>query len=180
MTLVEENQRIHKIIEEKYLVFLEDLTRCDIDAAQNALADFRDALFLHMKTEEALVCPAFQKLGIHGGKRILEQVDGDHTILLRTLAKVDRWLAEKMSGRSGEGETAPLAQEEREPAADRLRRSMVLALDSCVRVRSVFEHHTLREERDFYSHLDEVAEVSTRERITQALRADFPPGPERS
>ena len=69
MTLGEQNQAMHHILDEKYLVFLEELTGCYIDASRRAVIDFRDALFLQLNTEKSLVCPAFLDMGIEGGKR---------------------------------------------------------------------------------------------------------------
>ncbi len=173
MTLAEENQAIHHILDEKYLVFLEALTGCHMDVSRRAFIDFRDALFLHMKTEESLVCPAFLDMGIEGGKRILEQVEGDHTILMRSIAKVERVLNVELdlSDSSINRGQDPSGSGEK---THNLRRKMVLCLDICLRVRSVFEHHTLRETRDFYPHFDASSPVSLQKSIKDAFFADFP------
>jgi hypothetical protein len=173
MTLAAKNQTIHDILDEKYLVFLEELTDCRFDAARLAFYDFRDALFLHMKTEESLVCSGFIEMGLEGGKRILEQVEGDHTILMRAIAKVERVLDANLESPGPEGSRgqSPMGPGE---TTHGLRRKMVLCLDICLRVRSVFEHHTLRETRDFYPHLDASAPVSLQKSIQDAFFADFP------
>lgn len=145
------NQEIHDTLEDRLLSFYEALTALDLAAARERWAGWKRSFRAHLETEEAELMsrlPALVAEHVPQNPTLAKQVDGDHTILERTIAKIDAALASQ-------------------PEDDR--RALVRELDTYLLLRRVLEHHTLRECRHAYplleAHLDEHTLTSVRERL---------------
>lgn len=141
------NARVHELLDERLLVFLERVTALELDAAEEAFASFRQLLEAHLRAEEEVVWPIVERLhAAHGNASdpLPKHLQGDHTILERSVRKVEAALTRLGS------------------ADDRSRRDMVLELDTFLLLRRVLEHHDAREARLAYPLLD--AHVTADER----------------
>ena len=163
---VDTNARIHERIDHAYVDFLEWLIQCDLSRATASFESAKELLMEHMKAEEGTLCPAFAE--IHGEEhaRLLKQIDGDHTILLRSLTKVERCLGDLKA------QFEPAEKEEDGPHVA-LRRAIVLEMDTWVRVRNVLEHHTVREQRDFYPHFEGLPNSQRKRELLDALQVSL-------
>jgi iron-sulfur cluster repair protein YtfE (RIC family) len=151
-----ENEAHHAWQEERLLEFVEHLTLLDWAAAEATLARFVAQLEEHMALEEERVLPLFKRViedeppaGMDP-VLVIKQVDGDHVILTRTLGRVRDALEQAREANT--------------------RRHLVRELDTFLLMRRVLEHHTSREQRDLYPHLDERLSEGERVAILEALR----------
>lgn len=151
-SLLEVNARVHSLIQERMLAFLEAVTALAFDDAAAAFASFQDLLLSHLRYEDAEAFVVLERLySVYGdeGDLLPKHLDGDHRILERSLRKAEAALER-------------LRNDELDP-----RRAMVLELDTFLQLRRVLEHHDARETRFAYPFLD--AHVGDDER--EALRA---------
>ncbi len=155
-TLLETNLRVHALLDERFLVFLEHVTALELEAAARAFESFRDLLEQHLRYEDREVFPVVARLHeLHGDPQdqLPRQLEGDHVILERMLKKNERALLELQA-------LEPLT-----------RRAMVLALDTFLLLRRVLEHHDLREVRFAYPLLDAHLVGEERSRLLAGLDA---------
>lgn len=149
-TLVQGNQSAHERMEAQCLSFLEAAVSGEKGRALVLLEGFERSVNAHMRIEEGELFALF--LTHAPSKKMTKiQVDGDHTILHRTLAAVRRVLLE---GTGGELQ---------------VRRHVVKNLEVFSRLKGVLEHHTSREQRDFYPLLDAALDARTRDDLATRL-----------
>lgn len=151
--LVAANERAHAAQLEAYDDFLEALTRLDFLAVMRALDRFRTLLRDHLALEEGEVMPLARSLSAELAGE-LERIDGDHRILVRSLAAA----------------CDALGEIRRAPAP---RRALVRRLGVVQRPREVLEHHGLRETARLYPLLDD--ELGPATALALARRIDHPP-----
>lgn len=158
-TLAQENERIHDALEDRLLGFYEALTALDWDDATARWASWKQAFGKHFEFEDAELMPRLERLvaaHLPDDDKLDRQVDGDHKILVRTIAKMDVALDAL-----------------RETPQDR--RALVRDLDTFLLLRRVLEHHTLRETRHAYPLLDEHLAGADRTALLAGLLASGEP-----
>jgi hypothetical protein len=156
------NQHIHDALEDQLLAFYEALTALELADARARWSAWKDAFRNHLEAEEAELMarlPALVEQHLPGNASLAKQVDGDHTILERTIAKIDHALAQQPDGD---------------------RRALVTELDTYLLLRRVLEHHTLRECQHAYplleAHLDADTRAGVQERLREAAVGLLPQG----
>ena len=150
------NQRAHVQLEALWLDMMEALLRLDFAASAIALDVLERALADHAALEEAEAFPVFARwLAEHQPEegpadKTDQHLKGDHVILDRAVAGARRQLHALTSA------DAPL-------------REVASVLDPFVRLQSVLEHHTAREQRFLYPVLDAELDGATRDTLAQGL-----------
>ena len=152
------NTRVHEEIDDALVCFLEGITALDEPAAKAAWDRFVAALESHAHFEETSIFPKYAALGPHPRGQGIELFEADHT----SLEKVVRGAIEAMA-------TIQAAREDK-------RRVMITQLSALLRVRSILEHHTLREERFLYPTLEASLTEVERNAMVEALTAARPSG----
>ena len=150
------NTRVHEEIDDALVGFLEGITALDETAAKAAWDRFVIALESHAQFEEATIFPRYAALGPHPRGQGIELFEADHT----SLEKVVRGALEAIA-------TIEAAHVDK-------RRVMITQLNALLRVRSILEHHTLREERFLYPTLEASLAEGERDAMVEALRAARP------
>ena len=138
--LTQANAQIHDGHEEAILRLIEDLTELDIPGARRGLRSLSIDMKAHLAVEDASTHQVYGALTDHPRGAAPALFEADHV----SHAKVMRACEEALAKVDG--------------AAPDLRRQVVLILPLFYRLRSVLEHHTLREQRFLYPRLD--AELS--------------------
>ena len=156
--LVAANARAHVQLEALWLDMMEALLRTDFAASAAALDVLERALADHAALEEAEAFPVFERwlAAQPQGEGPVDKTDqhlkGDHVILDRVVAGARRQLE------ALRGADAPL-------------REVASVLDPFVRLQSVLDHHTTREQRFLYPVLDEQLTEEARKRLAAGLVA---------
>lgn len=154
------NDALHADLEQGLLRTLEALTALDMAAVEAGWSRFVAALEAHKCAEDAAVFPRYAQLGPFERGGSPELLDADHRSIDKVLGACHEALAEVRA--------AP------EPAR---RRAMVEHLGRFVRLRSVLEHHGLREQRLCYPRLDEALPAAERQALADLLSAPPATGP---
>lgn len=135
MTLTEANAAAHEVLEGLLFDTIEAAVDGRVTEARSALATLQRAFAMHLSVEEAYTLPILRDLGGPLVKLALI-VDGDHRIVDRSLAGVAELL-------SSVGEDGPEA-----------RRAVLQKLEVLTKLKTVLEHHGVREQEDIYPPLD--------------------------
>ncbi len=155
-TLVALNALQHETMDGYLLSALECFTALDLEGGLAALCQFNEALQAHAAHEEQYMLPVFDGVGRQDGElprgASIDILEGDHVSLAR------------LSTRSHE---AAIALDANRPD---LRRQVVLMLPQIYRLRSVFEHHTVREQELVYPLLDRQLVADAHQRLLASLR----------
>ena len=156
--LTQANNAVHEGIDTCLLDLLEAITALDMGAVPALWRALVERLEGHATWEEANTFPRYAALPDHprgGGPALFE---ADHASL------------RKVTGAAAEAIEIIAA------ARTNQRRVMITQLGSILRLRSVLEHHSLREERFLYPRLDEVLPKAEGRALADALRAAHPCG----
>ena len=132
MRLVDANQQAHLRLEATLFRLLDTSTRGDMSSARTALATLRAQITAHVAVEDAHTLPALEALGLGKLGRI---VDGDHRVLHRSMDAVEALLAPLPDGEDG-------------------RAAVLRSIETLSKLKTVLEHHGVREQEDVYPRLD--------------------------
>jgi iron-sulfur cluster repair protein YtfE (RIC family) len=147
--------KIHDRLTELFLLHQESLLRLDLELAAERLSIYERELRAHMRAEEDLLIPVYERAGkIAGGPP--EFFIGEHRRMLEFLARFAATLGE-LKGKSGD------------PA-----RRVIRLFDEEAMFKSLCEHHDMRERNIFFPALDRVTgEAERRELIGRCLAANL-------
>jgi hemerythrin-like domain-containing protein len=145
---------VHERLNELFLLHQESLLRLDLELAAERLRIYDRELRAHMRVEEDLLMPVYERAGkIAGGPP--EFFIGEHRRMLEFLARFAATLDE-LKGEGGD------------PA-----RRVIRLLDEEAMFKSLCEHHDMRERNIFFPALDRVTdEDERRELIGRCLAAN--------
>jgi len=156
--LTRTNATIHEAQEEALLRTVEALTRLDLGAARSLFDELCRAMDEHLVEEERESHRHYALLDEHPRGANPELFEADHVSLSKVIT------------------TCRESFDALETDSDGLRRRVVLALPLFYRLRSVLEHHTLREQRFLYPRLDTTLEDDELERLARRLLRTIPRG----
>jgi hemerythrin-like domain-containing protein len=147
--------KIHERLNELFLLHQESLLRLDLESAAERLRMYERELRAHMRVEEDLLMPIYERAGkIAGGPP--EFFIGEHRRMLEFLARFAATLDE-------------LKEEGGDPS-----RSVIRLFDEEAMFKSLCEHHDMRERNIFFPALDRVTdEAERRELIGRCLAANL-------
>ena len=135
--------KIHECLNELFLLHQESLLRLDLESAAERLRVYERELRAHMRVEEDLLMPVYERAGkIAGGPP--EFFIGEHRRMLEFLARFAATLDE-LKGESGD------------PA-----RRVIRLFDEEATFKSLCEHHDMRERNIFFPALDRVTDEDER------------------
>jgi len=145
---------VHGCLNELFLLHQEALLRLDLELAAELLRIYERELRAHMRVEEDLLMPVYERAGkIAGGPP--EFFVGEHRRMLEFLARFAATLDELKGG-----------------GGDRARR-VIRLLDEESTFKSLCEHHDMRERNIFFPALDRVTgEDERRELIGRCFAAN--------
>ena len=130
-------QKVHNRLNEMFLLHQEALIGGDLEAAGARLNEFEQELRKHMRDEEELLLPIYERAGkIPGGA--VEFFTGEHRKMLEFLARFK----------------ATLAQLQASPGT--LTRKIIKLFDEEAGFKSLSEHHDMREQNILYPTLDRI------------------------
>ena len=146
--------KIHECLNELFLLHQESLLRLDLESAAERLRIYERELRAHMRVEEDLLMPVYERAGkIAGGPP--EFFIGEHRRMLEFLARFAATLDE-LKGESGD------------PA-----RRVIRLFDEEATFKSLCDHHDMRERNIFFPALDRVTdEAERRELIGRCFAAN--------
>jgi hemerythrin-like domain-containing protein len=146
--------KIHERLNELFLLHQEALLRLDLELAAERLRLYERELRAHMRVEEDLLMPVYERAGkIPGGPP--EFFIGEHRRMLEFLARFAATLDE-LKGESGD------------PA-----RRVIRLFDEEATFKSLCDHHDMRERNIFFPALDRVTdEAERRELIGRCFAAN--------
>ncbi len=137
---------VHERLNELFLLHQEALLRLDLELAAERLRIYERELRAHMRVEEDLLMPVYERAGkIAGGPP--EFFIGEHRRMLEFLARFAATLDE-LKGESGD------------PA-----RRVIRLLDEEATFKSLCEHHDMRERNIFFPALDRVTDEGERREL---------------
>jgi hemerythrin-like domain-containing protein len=137
---------IHKTLKEVFLQHQEALLDGDLGRAMERLSEFERRLLPHIRDEEDLLLPVYERAGgIPGGQPIL--FTGEHKRMRELLA----------------GFQGALSALEQNPEGRK--RGVLRLLDRQATFKSLMEHHDLREANILYPALDRVTSDAERREI---------------
>ncbi len=136
MRLTEANAEAHRRLEAQLMAMLGAAVDGRAADARRALDGLRALFGEHLAAEEARTLPLLRELGgpLH---KLAVILDGDHRILHRSLDQVGELLADA-------GDDGPEA-----------RRHVLGRIEVFGKLKSVLEHHGVREQEDVYAPLDQ-------------------------
>jgi hemerythrin-like domain-containing protein len=145
---------VHERLNELFLLHQEALLRLDLELAAGRLRIYERELRAHMRVEEELLMPVYERAGkIAGGPP--EFFIGEHRRMLEFLARFAAALGE-LKGESGD------------PA-----RRVIRLFDEEAMFKSLCDHHDMRERNIFFPALDRVTdEAERRELISRCFAAN--------
>jgi hypothetical protein len=143
---------VHEVLAERFAEHQERLVEGEIAVAAERFEAYAALLGVHMRSEEELVIPAFEGLGLDCERGRAELYRAEH-------ARICWWIDELRAG---------LAALRGTP--DDLR-SRIALLDREATFKRVMEHHDLREREYLYPLLDEHAGAAARARLWTAIEA---------
>ena len=146
--------KIHECLNELFLLHQESLLRLDLESAAERLRIYERELRAHMRVEEDLLMPVYERAGkIAGGPP--EFFVGEHRRMLEFLARF-----------------AATLDELKEESGD-LARRVIRLFDEEAMFKSLCEHHDMRERNIFFPALDRVTdEAERRELIGRCFAAN--------
>ena len=146
--------KIHERLKELFLLHQEALLRLDIELAAERLRNYERELRAHMRAEEDLLMPVYERAGkIEGGPP--EFFTGEHRRMLEFLARI-----------------AAALRKLKEESGDPTRR-VIRLFDEEAMFKSLCDHHDMRERNIFFPALDRVTgEAERRELICRCLAAN--------
>ena len=146
--------KIHERLNELFLLHQESLLRLDFEEAAERLRIYERELRAHMRAEEDLLMPVYERAGkIAGGPP--EFFIGEHRRMLEFLARFDAALDE-------------LKEEGGDPA-----RRVIRLFDEEAAFKNLCDHHDRREGAIFFPALDRVTgEAERGELISRCLAAN--------
>ena len=146
--------KIHECLNELFLLHQESLLRLDLESAVERLRIYERELRAHMRVEEDLLMPVYERAGkIAGGPP--EFFVGEHRRMLEFLARF-----------------AATLDELKEESGD-LARRVIRLFDEEAMFKSLCEHHDMRERNIFFPALDRVTdEAERRELIGRCFAAN--------
>ncbi len=137
---------IHQVLRELFLQHQEALLDADLARARERLEEFERRLLHHIREEEELLLPIYQRAGvIPGGPPVL--FTGEHKRMRELLA--------------GFGQA--LSSLEQNPASRK--RGILWLLDRQATFKNLMEHHDLRETNILYPALDRVTSEAERREV---------------
>ncbi len=137
---------VHQVLKELFLQHQEALLDADLPRARERLEEFERRLLHHIREEEELLLPVYERAGaIPGGAPIL--FTGEHKRMRELLA----------------GFKQALSSLEHNPESRR--RGILWLLDRQATFKNLMEHHDLRETTIFYPALDRVTSETERSEI---------------
>ncbi|HEY9432559.1 MAG TPA: hemerythrin domain-containing protein [Blastocatellia bacterium] len=135
--------KIHECLNELFLLHQESLLRLDLESAAERLRIYERELRAHMRVEEDLLMPVYERAGkIAGGPP--EFFIGEHRRMLEFLARFAATLDE-LKGESGD------------PT-----RRVIRLFDEEAMFKSLCDHHDMRERNIFFPALDRVTDEAER------------------
>jgi hemerythrin-like domain-containing protein len=138
--------KIHECLNELFLLHQESLLRLDLESAAERLRIYERELRAHMRVEEDLLMPVYERAGkIAGGPP--EFFVGEHRRMLEFLARFTATLDE-LKGESGD-----------------LARRVIRLFDEEAMFKSLCEHHDMRERNIFFPALDRVTDEDERREL---------------
>jgi iron-sulfur cluster repair protein YtfE (RIC family) len=138
--------KIHDCLNELFLLHQESLLRLDLESAAEMLRIYERELRAHMRVEEDLLMPVYERAGkIAGGPP--EFFIGEHRRMLEFLARFAATLDE-LKGEGGD--TA---------------RRVIRLFDEEAMFKSLCEHHDMREGAIFFPALDRVTDEDERREL---------------
>jgi molybdopterin-guanine dinucleotide biosynthesis protein B len=141
----------HDELDDLFLYHQEALLALDVESALQTLIEYEQLLLAHMRYEEDLLLPVYQRAGrIQGGA--IEFFTGEHKRMRELLERIKE----------------ALDPSKRTPAA--LRRHIIMLFDREATYKQLVEHHNQRERNIFYPTLDRV----TNEQERQTLLGQHP------
>ncbi|HJP02250.1 MAG TPA: hypothetical protein QF764_10820 [Planctomycetota bacterium] len=143
---------VHEELSERFAVHQEQVLAGELAGAEEDLEAYCALLLVHMRSEETLVLPAFEALGLDCERGRVELYRAEHAKILWWLDELRRRLAEL-----------------RDSAQDP--RARIALLDREATFKRVMEHHDLREREYLYPLLDEHAGDVERRRLWRELEA---------
>lgn len=149
MSLVDANERAHRIVDDALYAAAEALMVLDVAAARDGVARFVALLRAHLEVEEAQVAPRYAPHAPAEGAGALQHVASDHAILRKHLERLERTVHELPDEVS--------------------RRAALLALDPFLKAIATLDHHGERERRFVYATLEEKLEEDDKRAIAAAL-----------
>jgi hemerythrin-like domain-containing protein len=138
--------KIHERLNELFLLHQESLLRIDLEMAAKWLRIYERELRAHMRVEEDLLIPVYERAGkIAGGPP--EFFVGEHRRMLEFLARFAATLDE-------------LKEESGDPA-----RRVIRLFDEEAMFKSLCDHHDMRERNIFFPALDRVTDEAERQEL---------------
>ena len=145
--------KVHEHLNELFLLHQESLLRFEIDLATRRLRSYERELRAHIRAEEDVLMPVFERAGKIAGAPP-EFFIGEHTRMLAFLSRFAEMLSEL---RDGDYEQT---------------RKLIDLLDEEARFKGLCDHHDMRERNLFFPALDRVTDDTERqELINQCLAA---------
>jgi iron-sulfur cluster repair protein YtfE (RIC family) len=137
---------VHERLDELFLLHQEALLAIDVPLAAERLLIFEREILAHMRVEEELLLPIYQRAGrvLHGP---IELYTGEHKRMVEFLAKFK------------------LALSSMQPTPADLERRIIKLFDHQALFKSLVEHHGSREEQLLYPILDRVTSEEEREEL---------------
>ena len=137
---------VHERLNELFLLHQEALLRLDLELAAGRLRIYDRELRAHMRAEEDLLMPVYERAGkIAGGPP--EFFIGEHRRMLEFL---DRFAAALEELKEGSGDPA---------------RRVIRLFDEEAMFKSLCEHHDMRERNIFFPALDRVTDEAERQEL---------------
>lgn len=144
--------KIHERLNELFLLHQEALLRLDLELAAERLRIYERELRAHMRVEEDLLTPVYERAGkIEGGPP--EFFIGEHRRMLEFLARFTATLGE-------------LKEESGDPA-----RRAIRLFDEEAMFKNLRDHHDMRERNIFFPALDRVTDEDERRELVSGCFA---------
>lgn len=142
---------IHEHLDELFLLHQEALLKLDLTLAAARLQAFERELQTHIRVEEELLLPVYQRAGrIPGGP--IEFFTGEHQRLLAMLARFAETIEQLKHNQTD------------------LDREVIRLFDAEAVFKSLMQHHDQRERNILYPKLDEVTEEAERAVLLEECR----------
>ena len=148
------NQAVHARHDSLLVEVLKCITALDLGQAQGRWATFCEALEAHATFEEEVIFPLYEDLGPRPRGAGLELFRADHVSFRKVIDACRETLSELSEMQSG---------------SDDLRGEMVIRLKPFLRLRSVLEHHSLREQLHLYPALEAALPSAEAQRLRSLM-----------
>lgn len=140
--------KVHEYLDELFLQHQEELLKLDVEKALEILKNYERELHLHMRLEEELLLPIYERAGqIPGGPPIF--YTGEHRRMREFVARFIMTLAAM-----GEDQT-------------KLKRRVIALFDEEATFKSLCQHHDERERNILYPALDRVSTEAEMRELTE-------------